>query len=479
MNDCEFLVRDRFAALLKWERSKRRESIFIATLFWSLVVSLPVFFAWRLWGDGLGAFFVPLGSFLVGGAAALLWRPWSKKQSLRAIFFLDRSLKMEDRALTAWDILERKERKAAEQLVLEETAEWLARFDPRVTFKRHFSWHGSAAVALLVLWILGALYTGGAGFAPPASVPPVVPVARALKDFLQPLEEKAELQNLSQSLELARALREIAEKGLKNEISEESFKDELGQAMNRLQGMNELGGIESALFPVSRSGLEDLGAEMAEFKRQLGALPQAGDKKRFDAQVREKLGQLPRLEQALQKSLGGKTAPGEDELDSAALQSLLERLEAMLQAQMERLTQGEMQEFLASILGSGQRDGAEQLARDELEGQRESGGGTEKTSALGKLPGDQPGEKRAGLDRMETATSGGPSQIKGALGEGERARIKVQGENRIGASKEIAGNVPAGYQRQVERDLASEEIPDGLKDTIKKYFLSLGGKKGS
>jgi len=386
---------------------------------------------------------------------------------------------MEDRALTAWDILERAEKKAAEQLVLEEAADRLATFDPRATFKRSFSWHGVAALALLVVWILGVLFTGGAGFVPQANVPPVVPVARALKDFLQPLEEKAELQNLSQSLELARALREIAEKGLKNEISEEAFRDELGQAMNRLQGMNELGGLESALFPISRSGLEDLGAEIAELKRQLSALPQTGDKKLFDTQVREKLGRLPRLEQALQKSLAGKTAPGGDELDSAALQSLLERLEAMLQAQMERLTQGEMQEFLASILGSGQGEGAQQLARDNLDGQRESGGGSEKKQALGKLPGDQPGEKSAGLDKIETATSGGPSQIKGAIDEGERTRVKVQGENRIGASKQGTENVPAGYQRQVERDLASEEIPDGLKDTIKKYFLSLGEKKGS
>ncbi|MGH7845248.1 MAG: hypothetical protein ACREQW_08770 [Candidatus Binatia bacterium] len=475
MNDCELLLRDRFAALLDWEKSKRRESILIAVLFWSLVVSLPVLLARRLWGDGFGLLFVPLGLFLLGGAAALLLRPWSKRQSLRSIFLLDRSLKMEDRALTAWDILEREQKKAAEQLVLEEAAERLATFDPRVTFKRNFSWHGGAALALLVVWILGALFTGGGGFAPQASVPPVVPVARALKDFLQPLEEKAELQNLSQSLELARALREIAEKVLQNEISEETFRDELGHAMNRLQGMNEHGEVESSLFPVSRSALEDLGAEIAELKREL-ALSQAGDKKLFDTQVREKLGQLPRLEQALQKSLAGKTAPGGDELDSAALQSLLERLEAMLQAQMERLTQEEMQEFLASILGSGQGDGAQQLARDDLDGRRESGGGTEKKSALGKLPGDQPGEKSAGLDKVATATRGGPSQVKGALGEGERTRIKVRSENRVGASKETIENVPAGYQRQVERDLASEEIPDGLKDTIKKYFLSLGGK---
>jgi hypothetical protein len=37
------------------------------------------------------------------------------------------------------------------------------------------------------------------------------------------------------------------------------------------------------------------------------------------------------------------------------------------------------------------------------------------------------------------------------------------------------------YRRQVEEELASEEIPDAMKETIKKYFWSLGmgagGKK--
>ena len=32
----------------------------------------------------------------------------------------------------------------------------------------------------------------------------------------------------------------------------------------------------------------------------------------------------------------------------------------------------------------------------------------------------------------------------------------------------------ANYRRQAEEDLASEKIPEGLKDTIRKYFLSLG-----
>jgi hypothetical protein len=385
---------------------------------------------------------------------------------------------MEDRALTAWDILERDGKKATEQLVVEEAADRLAAFDPRAAFKRNFSWHGPVALALLLTWILGAFFIRDWSPAPQIHSP-LAPTARALRDFLQPLEEKAELQQLPQSLEVVRALQELAEKGLRNEISEETFSRELGQAMHRLQAMNELSELEGALSPLSRSNLEELGAEIAEFKRQLRSLPAPGDQTPFGAQMRERLGQLPRLEQALQKGVGEKSAAAENEIDPAALQNLLERLEAMLQTQMERLTQDEIQQFIAAILGSGEGDRAQQLARERPESEKESGGGGEKTKALGRLPGNQPGEKGGEPDKIEAASSNNPSQIKGTLGEGERSRVKMQGENRIGASKQTSQNVPPNYQRQVERDLASEEIPDGLKDTIKNYFLSLGGKRGS
>ncbi|HWP56784.1 MAG TPA: hypothetical protein VNL14_02735 [Candidatus Acidoferrales bacterium] len=476
MSASEALFRDRVAAFLAWEKIKLREKILIDALFWSLVLSLPALFFRHAIAPGAAFFLFPSMLF----AAGVLWgyarRRWTASESLRALFRLDRRLKMDDRALTAWDVLERARRSAAEELVLEEAAARLGAFDPRDVFTREISWRAIAAPGLVFVWAATAWLDPSAGWMSQADSR-VMAAARALKAFLEPVEEKAELEGLRQSVELARNLKEIAQRALRKEIGEEGFKRAVESAVERAQSIRPdgLSDLDAALFPISRAGLEDLGAEIAELKRQLGPLPAPGADKASDALVKERLGQFPRLEQALERLAPGKTAAGE--MDPQTLQSLLEQLDARLKAQLERLTQERIQEFAAAVLGGGEGDEARRLARDGL-GERESGGGENK-DRLGSLPGADPGEKRAGSESALRPTSGGPSQVRGTIGEGERTRVKVKGQNPVGESKERIETVPANYRRQVERDLAREEIPDSLKETIKKYFLSLGEKKGS
>ena len=49
-----------------------------------------------------------------------------------------------------------------------------------------------------------------------------------------------------------------------------------------------------------------------------------------------------------------------------------------------------------------------------------------------------------------------------------------RGEARAGDSTVGEEEVVVRYRRQVEAELSSEEIPAEFKETIKKYFLSLG-----
>ncbi len=475
----EGLLREKFAALVSWEKTKRRERIVVAALFWSLVLSLPALLARRLWAGWFDPLFVPLGLFLLSSAALLSSRRWGGKDSLQSVFLLDRTLAMEDRGLTAWEILARAEKKPAEQLVLDEAASYLRAFDPRVTFQRPFSWYGVAALVVLGVWIAGARLNMDTGFA--AKAKEAVSSARSLKEFLEPVREKAEIQGLSQSVEAARALQQIAEKRLQNEMNEELFREELVQAMNRLETMRpaELGKLEGALFPISRANLEGLDAEIEELKRQLRLMEAHADKMRPGAGIGEKLGRLPRLERALEQGRALEGQPGEKEMNAAELQNLLGQLQAEVKAELERLTQAEIQEFLASVLASLAGEGREKTAGDDRGTEKDNTAGAQKHNGTGTAPGKEPGKKREGMQNIGPLDSGKASQLGGPVNEGERTRLNVQGANNIGASKEKRDELLAQYRRQVERDLATEEIPDGLKDAIKKYFLSLGGSKGS
>ena len=166
-------------------------------------------------------------------------------------------------------------------------------------------------------------------------------------------------------------------------------------------------------------------------------------------------------------------------MDAGELQNLLAQLEAQLKAELERLTQEEMQEFLASLLASSRGEGREKAGEENAGAEKNSAAGAEKQKGTGMLPGKEPGRKMEGMRDIAPLANNRASQLKGVVNEGDRTRLQVQGaNNNIGVSKEKREEIPVQYRRQVERDLATEEIPDGLKDTIKKYFLSLGGGKG-
>src|SRR5262249_31039447 len=235
--DHENLLKDKFAALMGWEKTRRRERIITEAFFWSLALSLPVLLTRGVWAAWFDPLFVPLGLFFLASIAVLRLRRWSGKDSLKSVFLLDRILSMEDRGLTAWEILARAEKNPAERLVLDEAARYLRDFDPKVTFQKSFSWYGVAALIVAGVWIAAARLGPDSRFAAKANEAATVASARSLKEFLEPVREKAEIQGLSQSVDAARALQEVAEKRLQNEVNEELFREELAQAMNRLETM--------------------------------------------------------------------------------------------------------------------------------------------------------------------------------------------------------------------------------------------------
>lgn len=67
------------------------------------------------------------------------------------------------------------------------------------------------------------------------------------------------------------------------------------------------------------------------------------------------------------------------------------------------------------------------------------------------------------------------THLEGIFGKGKSRSMIVRGESRGEQSGQISEEeIVTSYRRQAEKELASEKIPEGLKETVRRYFLSLG-----
>ncbi|HEX7227865.1 MAG TPA: hypothetical protein VF353_08820, partial [Candidatus Binatia bacterium] len=67
----------------------------------------------------------------------------------------------------------------------------------------------------------------------------------------------------------------------------------------------------------------------------------------------------------------------------------------------------------------------------------------------------------------------------GMIGQGNSSGVALKGKPSAGKTEVSQEEVIATYRRQAEQELNTERVPEALKETIRKYFLSLGNKQGS
>jgi len=188
------------------------------------------------------------------------------------------------------------------------------------------------------------------------------------------------------------------------------------------------------------------------------------------------IGALPRLSEEMAKRLRAHEQMGEEELAS-----FLEKLEKSATAELDRRMLQETEEFLKLLLQGGEGGEKGEAYRSAEQAERGQFSDAERLRGKGTFPGNQPGTKEQTPQQAAPSTASAATQLKGLLGEGQGASITLKGALSGRGSAVRREELLTSYRRQAEEELASEQIPEGLRETIKRYFLSLGvseSKKG-
>jgi len=465
----ELFLRERFSELLSWERIKRREKIVVAAFFYSILASVAALPAKALLPSWVTPLSLPLVFFLILAPAFFLLRPGRSKESLQAVFLLDKALHLEERAITAWDILARKQTKPPELLVLKEAGEKITGIDVRALLKRHRTWHVFFAPPLLLVWLLLIWIDIGVHLEKGLGRTQLASVAQKLREFALGLEERARSEGLKDSLKVAHALRDVAEKSVRGEMSEKKLSKDLAGIVGKIEVPVDQT-VASDLFSMApRQGLLDLKAELELFKSF--AAPDAhGQEDRLGPEFLQRLSALPRLSEEIEK-LGSSV----EKLGGKELRRVLDKIERDVGTELDRRTLLEIKEFLELLLKGIGGEENQVAVHEAAPGEEDPLSRPQRIRRRGDLPGDQAGAKdQPPQAPSPSLKSGAATHLKGLLGEGRSGSLAFRGESAAQESKIPQEEVLTSYRRRAEEDLASESIPEGLKDAIKRYFLSLG-----
>jgi len=467
--EAAFLL-ERFAELLRWQRRKRREQIFMlaagaalatAILFSPLNTFLPVSgFRWM----------VPV-VLLAGFAPGFFYyRGWRAVDATRTLVELDRKLGLDARAVTSWELAGRGDRTAAAQLVYQQTEPHLRGFRPRSLFPRQWGWPAYGAAPLLLFWFALLWFNFDQFFVPRPSAP-AHRLAQKLREFARDLQEKAKTEGLRKSLQVGQELEKVARKNLAGQSNDEQLKKDLAGLKHKLEAAEKSGQETPSIHGAeSEQGLRDLKAEL-EAARDLRNLPDA-DKAVPPQQWLERLTAMPQLRNQIEHEQQGGQGLGPE-----GLQSLLDRLDRQVADALDRRALIDAQQFLEQMMQQGQgkkNDNAPQVAG---RGEQDAPGDGVRDRNDSNQPGKEPGKIDDPVRSLPSFRGDTRTQVKGQLGEGESSSVVFKGKPKPGKSELASQEVVATYRRQAEQDLNSEKVPAALKETVRKYFLSLEDSK--
>lgn len=463
-------LQSKIADFLHWEKQKRWQESFLLALGIALASALLLSPLHGLLPWTVLRWLVPVILILGLAPAILYYRRWRAVDATRAVVELDRKLTLDQCAVTAWELAERGDRSAPAQLVFHRSELHLRGLEPRRLFPRQWGWPAYAAAPLLLFWFAFLWFDFDQAFSQQRSSA-AQSLAQRLREFARDFQEKAKTEGLSQSLQVGQELEKLAQKNLAGKANDEQLKQDLAGVKQKLDAAGKTGRQNQSIAGAeSEQSLRDLKAEL-EAARDMLNLPDAA-KSPSPQQWLERLASMPQLRNQLEREPQAGKGLGQQEL-----QSLLDRLDRKVAGALDRRALIDAQKFLEQMINQGQvkekSDGPQIAGRGE---QNEPGDGMQEKNYR-NLPGKEPGKNDDNLRSLPQFRADTRSQVKGQLGEGESSSVLFKGKPTPGKSELAPQEVAANYRRQAEQELSSEKIPAALKETVRKYFISLEESK--
>ncbi|HEU4340745.1 MAG TPA: hypothetical protein VFU31_04175 [Candidatus Binatia bacterium] len=455
------------AELLRWERRKRREQILSEVLFYALLAALVALPLHGWLPAHVLRWFIPALFIAALAPVFLIRRRWQPLHSLRALARLDKTLRLEERAITAWELLERKETGGTALLVLKQASEKIHPGAARALFPRSGNWQAYVALPLFVLWFAMVWFDVELRFG--RGLPAPATLAHQIREFSRELQEKAKSDGLRESLRWGRELEKAAQKGIEAQSGDEPFKRELAGIAKKMETARLPAADRHQGFRAeTEQNLKDLKAEVEAARDLLNFSEGAKGAQGSGQKWLERLAALPQLKKQFDPQLQGRSL-GENEL-----RSYLDKLNDQVTRELDRRTVLDAQQFLEQLTKQGKGEKGETEARLAGRGEQQRPTDGEKAKTKGHLPGDEPGRREDVFAAPPQLPAAAATQLKGLLAEGASSGMAFKGKPSPGKSEISQDEVVATYRRQAEAELEAEQVPESLKDIIKHYFLSLG-----
>jgi hypothetical protein len=462
------VLKSKLLAVARWEKRKRLEETLLAACSAALAMAIVLLPLNGLFAHPWLRWLVPV-ILLAGVTPFFIYRRrWTARDEVRALAALDRTLNLDERALTAWDLSARRDTSAAAQMVFQQAERRLQSIEPRTLFPRRRSWAALAAPGLVAIWLMLLWLEVDRPEERAASRPQTL--AQKAREYAREFQEKARNEGLRESLKMGQELEKVARRGTDSKRPDEQFKKELSAMAQKFDEAAKAGAQKDATAAESGQALKDLQAELAALRdlAELPELPKGAEQP--GRQWSERLASMPQLKRRLNEAeQSGQGSPEGD------LKAFLQQLERRVSAELDRRALIDAQQYLKQMMNQGAPPDGENLAqrRHSVPAAEEPGDGQREKNAS-NLPGKEPGQKGDEAPSMPEFRAGPSTQVKGALKEGESTGLSFKAKPAPGTSTVPASEVVAAYRRQAEQELNSERVPAGLKETIKNYFLSLG-----
>ena len=472
MNEAPEILREKFSQLFGWEKRKTRHEILTTAVCYSLLASLLLLPTYFLLPASFLHWFIPLPIFFTLAPYLLVRRRWRREDSARALVGLDKALHSDERAITAWELIESKADRPAALLVLKQAAECLKNVDPKALFSRSRPWQEYAIIPLLLVWS-GLLWLDlDVRLRPDVHPPSQRGLAEKLREFSRELQEKAGSEGLRQSLQVGRELEKAAQKSIEAKTADEQFKSEIAGMSSKVEAIGKsMGNEPSFATSESKRSLEDLKAEL-QAAQELLKLPEGvkGERELRQSSL-DRLATLPQLKRQFDQQ--GQTNRS---LSQNELKSFLDSMDKQVTGEMDRRTLLEAQQFLEQLAKQEHGEKAETNARVAGRGEEDLPGEGEKAKTNSNRPGSEPGKKEENQP-MPQLPPAAATQLKGIIGPGNSSGVALKGKPLPGKTEVSQEEVIATYRRQAEQELNTERVPEALKETIRRYFLSLENKQ--